>query len=117
MGWTEEEVNSTLKNRITPFRVQGLGDPAGLLNRTYVLQLAEIYENHAVEVGFQFSSSKTFSWKQHMRGNGFSVLHKYGYHFGEDPAALFEYDFIDKLAWGLRPATDAIVGPAIRFEK
>jgi hypothetical protein len=29
---------------------------------------------------------------------------------------LFEYDFLDKLAWVLSPTTDAIVRPAIRIE-
>ena len=33
MGWTKEEVESTLMNRVTAFRVQDLEDPAGTLNR------------------------------------------------------------------------------------
>lgn len=113
MGWTAEEVRLDLKNRITPFRVQGLEDPAGFLNRPYILQLAEAYENYAVDVGFQFSSSKDLSWKRGMQGKGFRILNRYGYQFR--PAALFEYDFIDKLAWVLRPTTDAILEPAIRY--
>lgn len=116
MGWTDKEVESNLKNRITPFRVQDLGDPAGVLTRSYVLQLAEAYENYAVEIGYQFSSTKDFSWKQALRAKGLSVLKNYGYRFGRgDPEALFEYEFLDKLAWVLRPDTDAMVGPAIRF--
>ncbi len=115
MGWTEEEVGSNLKNHVTHFRVQGLEDPAGILGLSYILQLAEAYENYAVEIGYQFSSSKTSKWKQDMQAIGFPVLKKYGYYFGKDPEVLFEYDFIDKLAWVLRPTTDSIVEPAIRF--
>jgi hypothetical protein len=116
MGWTEKEVADNLKNRITPFRVQGLGDPTATLTRSYILQLAEAYENYAVEIGYQFSSTKDFSWKQALRAKGLSVLKNYGYRFGRgDPEALFEYEFLDKLAWVLRPATDAMVGPAIRY--
>jgi hypothetical protein len=116
MGWTEKEVEENLKNRITPFRVQDLGDPTGTLSRSYILQLAEAYENYAVEIGYQFSSTKDFSWKQALRAKGLSVLKNYGYRFGRgDPEALFEYEFLDKLAWVLRPATDAMVGPAIRY--
>ena len=77
---------------------------------------AEAYENYAVEIGYQFSSAKDFSWKQALRAKGLSVLKNYGYRFGRgDPEALFEYEFLDKLAWVLRPATDAMVGPAIRY--
>lgn len=114
MGWTEDEVRLNLKNRVTPFRVQGLADPAGILPRAYILKLAEIYENYAVDVGYAFSSQQSLSWKKAMQGKGMSVLHRYGYYFGTDPAALYEYDFIEKLAWVLRRATDPIVEPAIR---
>jgi hypothetical protein len=113
MGWTEDEVRLNLKNRVTPFRVQGLEDPAGILPRAYILKLAEVYENYAVDVGYAFSSQKPLGWKKAMLGKGMPVLHRYGY-FGTDPAALYEYDFIEKLAWVLHSTTDPIVEPAIR---
>jgi hypothetical protein len=112
-GWTEEEVGSNLKHRVTPFRVQGLQDPAGFLTLTVILQLAEAYESYAVDLGFRFSSSKTLKWKSDMLATGFTVLAKYGYHFGDDPQGLFEYGFIDKLGWVLRTTTDPIVDQAI----
>jgi hypothetical protein len=114
MGWTEHEVQLNLKNHVTSYRVQGMEDPAGILPRAYILRIAEAYENYAVDVGYQFSSSKSLSWKAGMREKGFKVLREHGYHFGKDPAALFEYEFIDKLAWELRHTTNAIVEPAIR---
>lgn len=114
MGWTDHEVQLNLKNLVTPFRVQGMEDPAGILPRSYILRIAEAYENYAVDVGYQFSSSKSLSWKEGMRTKGFAVLREHGYYFGGDPAALFEYPFIEKLAWELRHTTDAIVEPAIR---
>lgn len=116
MGWTTDEVESDLMNRVTDFRVHDLGDPAGTLSRTYILQLAEAYENYAVEVGYVYSSSKPQRWKTDMLQKGFPVLKKYGYYFGDNPEALFRYDFIEKLAWVLGPTTDTIVGPAIRFD-
>lgn len=115
MGWIEEEVELNLKNRVTTFRIQGLEDPAGYLKRSDIFKLAEGTENYGVDVGYLFSHAKPLAWKREMHGKGFSVLAKYGYHFGEDPEALFEFEFIDKLAWVLRPTTDSIVGPAIRF--
>ena len=115
MGWTEQEVESKLKNRVTAFRIQGLHDPAGFLKRSDIFKLAEGTENYGVDVGFLFSHPKSLDWKRNMRAKGLSVLQKYGYHFGEDPAALFEFEFIDKLAWVLSPTTNAIVEPAIRF--
>jgi hypothetical protein len=118
MGWTKEEVESTLMNRVTAFRVQDLGDPAGALNRTYILQLAEAYENYAVEVGYLYSSSKPQRWKTAILQKGFPLLKRFGYdfHFGDNAEALFQYEFLDKLAWVLTPTTNAIVEPAIRFE-
>jgi hypothetical protein len=115
MGWSEKEVESELKNRITPFRVQGMGDAAGSLSRSYILQLAEAYENYAVDVGFHFSSAKDISWKRALQVKGWSILKSYNYRFGGDPAAIFEYDFLNDFAWVLRPTTDAMVGPAIRY--
>jgi hypothetical protein len=115
MGWTEAEVQLNLKNHVTDFRVQGLGDPAGALDRASIFKLAEACENYAVDIGFQFSYSKTNKWKQDMRAKGFDVLNKYGYHWPTDTERLFEYDFIHDLAWVLHPTTDSIVEPAIRF--
>ena len=116
MGWTTDEVESTLMNWVTDFRVQDLGDPAGTLSHAYILQLAEAYENYAVEVGYVYSSSKSQRWKSNMLHKGFPVLKRLGYYFGDNPEVLFEYDFLDKLAWVLSPTTDAIVEPAIRIE-
>jgi hypothetical protein len=112
-GWSEEEVRLNLKNRITSYRVRGLEDPAGFLTKAYILQLAEAYENHAVDLGYQFSSSHTLKWKKDILAKGFAVLAKYGYYFGEDPQVLFEYDFIKKLAETLHPITNPIVEEAI----
>lgn len=142
--WSEEQVASNLKNRVTPFRVRGLEDPGSLLGYNFILQLAEAYENYAVDLGYQFSSSKTLKWRGDMLAKGLAVLAKRGYHFGEkqssapavkrvylgnviveeelDPAEsgpepkpryLFEYGFIDKLAWVLRPITNPIIEKAI----
>ncbi len=118
MGWTMEEVESTLLNRVTAFRVQDLGDPAGTLDRPYILKLAEAYENYAVEVGYTFSSSRLQSWKSAMLRKGFPLLKRYGYDFkfGDNAEALFQYELLDKLAWVLTPTTNAIIEPAIRFD-
>jgi hypothetical protein len=89
-------------------------DPAGILPRSYILKVAEAYENDAVDVGYQFSSSKSLSWKESRRTKDFAVLREHGYYFGGDPGALFEYPFIEKLAWELRHTTNSIVEPAIR---
>jgi hypothetical protein len=131
--WSKEEVGSNLKNHVTPFRVQGLEDPAGFLESGDILQLAEAYENYAIDLGYQFSSSKPLKWKGDLRAKGLAALAKRGYHFEEEqsraravkrvdlgnviveeeldpgesgpeprPRYLFEYNFIDKLAWVLR---------------
>lgn len=109
MGWTEEEVALNLMNHVTDLRVEGLEDPGGLLPYATILKLAEAQENYAVSVGYQFSSSKTLTWKKEIQGKGSKVLRRYGYYFGQDPEVLFEYDFIDRLAWVLRPTTDSIL--------
>jgi hypothetical protein len=114
MGWAEEEVVSKLLYRVTSFRVRDMADPAGFLPLSYILQLAEAYEEYGVAVGFQFSRSKTAEWKQRMRDRGFKILKDFRYHFPDNPEILFEYDFIDKLANVLRPTTDAILAPAWR---
>ena len=51
-----------------------------------------------------------------MLHKGFPVLKRLGYYFGDNPEVLFEYDFLDKLAWVLSPTTDPIVEPAIQIE-
>lgn len=114
MEWSEEEVNSNLKNHVTSFRVEGLEDPAGFLTRSYILRLAEAYENYAVDIGYQFSSAKTLEWKKNIRNKGLGILSREQYHFGDDPRVLFEYNFIDKLAWVLRSTTDPIIETALK---
>ena len=114
LSWPEELVQSDLKNRVTSFRVEGLGDPAGLLTRARILEIAEAYENYAVDIGYQFSSSKTPKWKNDVRDKGFTILAKQRYYFGEDPQVLFKYKFIDKLAYVLRHTTNPIVEKAIK---
>jgi hypothetical protein len=113
MGWTEVEVASNLMNHVTPFRIEGMEDPAGYLSLVYMLQLAEANENYAVGVGFYFSSNKSLRWKTEIRGKGFEVLHRRGYYYGDDPETLFTYDFINDLAYVLRPTTDPIVERAL----
>jgi hypothetical protein len=113
-GWSEAEVNSNLKNLVTPFRVQGLEDPGGILTIDYILKLAEIYENYAVDLGYRFSSAKTLKWKKDMLNKGLADLDRYGYYFAGKPENyLFEYNFIDKLAWVLRTTTNLIIDEAI----
>jgi hypothetical protein len=113
MRWSEEEVRLNLKNRINSDRVQGLEDPAGFLTASYILQLAEAYENQAVDLGYQFSSSRTVKWNNDMQTKGLAALAKYRYDFGGDPQVLFEYDFIEKLAKTLHPITNPIIEKAI----
>ena len=113
MGWTEVEVASDLLNHVTPFRIEGMEDPAGYLTLGYMLQLAEASENYAVGVGFYFSSNKSLRWKADIRAKGFEVLNRRGYYYADDPQILYEYDFINDLAFVLRPTTDAIVEPAL----
>jgi hypothetical protein len=94
-----------------------LEDPAGFLPRAYMLQLAEASENYAVEIGYQFGSSRSLKWKHDIRARGFALLDKYGYdanRFGQDPHIfLFEYPFVEKLAWAIHPITDPIIEGAI----
>jgi hypothetical protein len=111
MTWTEYELKTELMNRVTNFRLKGLADPAGLLKMGDMFRLAQSYENYSIGVGYYYSDSQSRQWKQAMRGLGAQILSQYGYHFGRDPQALFEYDFIEKLAWVLQPTTDAIIKP------
>jgi hypothetical protein len=118
MRWTEEEVQLNLKYRVTNFRVQHLHDPAGLLTRSQILQVAESCENYAVDVGFEYSARQSPDWKRAMLEKGLSILAKRNvtkYRRTTDPAVLFEFEFINDLAWVLRPTTDSIVEPALRI--
>jgi hypothetical protein len=108
MRWTEEDVALNAMYRVTAFRVEGLSDPAGYLSLPYILNLAEVYENYAVAVGYYWSSSQPLQWQESMRAEGFARLKKLGYYFGRNPDVLFECDFILKLAWALRGHTDRI---------
>jgi rRNA-processing protein FCF1 len=114
MGWSEQEMQRNLLNRVSNFRVQGLGDAKGVLKLPQMLQVAEAYENYAVQVGFVYSAAKSTNWKKSMRDIGFSRLKQFGYSFANENS-LFEYAFIDKLAFAIHHTTDAIVGPAITF--
>jgi hypothetical protein len=113
MRWTEGEVESILKGRVTPFRVEGMGDEGGNLKIGDMIQVGEAYEVYSVAVGYQYSSAKTIEWKNNMQGKGFNALARYRYHYPDDPAILFEYEFIDDVARVLRPTTNAIVEPAM----
>lgn len=115
MFWTKGEVASELMYRVTNFRVEGLADAGGVLTMGTVINLAEACENYAVAVGYFYGSDQSWKWKKDMLGKGADVLSKYGYWFGDDPQALFEYDFIEKLGSVLRPSTDPIVDPHINF--
>jgi hypothetical protein len=117
MRWTEEEVQLNLKYRVTNFRVQDMHDPAGLLTRSQIFQVAESCENYAVDVGFEYSSRQSPDWMRAMLEKGLSILAQRGvtkYQRTTDPAVLFEFEFINDLAWVLRPTTDSIVEPALR---
>jgi hypothetical protein len=115
MVWTEDEVQLNLLHRVTDYRVKGMGDAAGKLKLPNILRLAEETENYAVYVGYHFSYAKSNEWKEKMRAKGLAVLVKYNYAIPKDPRLFFEYEFIDKLAHMLRPATNEILEPHIKF--
>src|SRR5690348_1632817 len=104
-------------NHVTDDRVRGLEDPGGLLTVGIIFRLATAQENYAVAVGYAFSSTQSLKWKSEIRARGMNVLRQCGWHFGSNPAALFEYDFIDKLAFELRDTTNAILGHAVSFHE
>ncbi len=115
LGWTEEEVALNAMNRVTDFRVHGLGDAAGNLRLDHMLKIAEAYENYAVGVGYYFARSRAMSWQEDMRVLGFNRLKRLGYtNLLRTTDDMFEYRFLATYAWAWRDATDAIVGPAIR---
>ncbi|QDU25644.1 hypothetical protein ETAA8_07140 [Anatilimnocola aggregata] len=114
MGLTQDDVDAEMKNRVSNFRVRGMGDAAGQLSLTHMLQLAEGCENYAVDVGFFYGSTRPYEWVFQLREEGFTTLSKQGWTFKEE-WELWEYDFINKFAYVIRHKTDAIVGPAIKF--
>jgi hypothetical protein len=114
MAMTQDEVDMELKNRITYARVRGLGDPAGHLKLTHILQLAEACENYGVDLGYYWGSIQPDQWRNNLRREGMTLLGKQNYSF--DERELFEYRFINTLAYVLRHRTDAIIRPAIRFK-
>jgi len=115
MRWTEAELDANSKNRMTSFRLKGMGDAAGLLKLGDMFKLAESVENYAVDIGYAYAGTQKPVWKDQLRDKGFKFLRDTRYHFGDDPEALFEFEFIDKLAWAIHDSTDAIIGPAIKF--
>jgi hypothetical protein len=114
MSWSADDVRLNLLNRVTEFRVKGMEDPGGILTTSYIFQLAQACENYAVNVGFAFSAAKSSGWKKNLMSEGFKKLGNYGYHW-KDQDALFEYDFIDKLAFVIRDITNPMVERAIVF--
>lgn len=115
MGWTEEEVQANLKYRVRVEDLQGMHDPGGILTRGDMFRLAEACDNYAVDFGFYSSTERSNDWKKDMRDKGFKIMMDsgYGYFFRKDPDVLFEFEFLDKLAWALKRTTDTMV--TIRF--
>jgi len=116
MGWTNEEVQLNLKYHVRVENLQAMHDPGGILTRSDMFQLAEACDNYGVDVGFDYSSHRPNDWKLSMVKKGFAMLLERGvtkYQRTEDPAVLFELEFIDNLAWVLRPTADTLV--TIRF--
>ena len=116
MRWTEAELDANSKNRMTSTRLQGMGDAAGKLKIGHMFKLAEAVENYAVDIGYAYAGTRDPAWKNELRDNGLAYLRNARYHFGDDPEALFEFEFIDRLAWAIHKSTDAIIGPAIKFD-
>jgi predicted nucleic acid-binding protein len=112
-GWSQDDVGMELKNRVNHGRVRGLGDAAGTLKMGDILRVAESYENYAVDVGFQYTFTQSQKWIDDMKLHGWFTLRQRGYPYGEDD--FVDYTAIDRLAWAIGPKTNAIVGPAIRF--
>jgi hypothetical protein len=116
MGWEDEEVQLQLKNRVRVEDLQAMHDPAGILTRSQMFQLADAHDSYAVDVGFEYSSQRPNDWKLSMLKKGFAVLSERGvtkWQRSEDPGVLFEYEFINDLAWALRSTADTLV--VIRF--
>ena len=116
MRWSAEDVRLNLKNRVTEFRIKNLGDAKGTLKHSQIFKVAEAYENYAVDLGFEYTFSQTVGWNNDLLAKGLATLEQRGYRFHGDPEVVFfEFEFIKKLAWMIQPDTDAIVGPAIKF--
>lgn len=116
MGWTDEEVQLKLKYHVRVENLQSMHDPGGILTRAQMFQLAQACDNYAVDYGFYYSSQRPNSWKLSMLKKGFSLLSDRGvtrYRRTEDLSVLFELQFIEDLAWVLKPMTDTLV--TIRF--
>jgi hypothetical protein len=115
MGWTDEEVQLNLKYHVSVESLRAFHDPGGILTRADMFNLAEACENYAVDFGFYSSTERSLAWKKEMRDKGFQIMMNfgYGYFFRQDPEVLFEFKFLDKLAWALKPTTDLMV--TIRF--
>jgi hypothetical protein len=109
MEWTEDDVRLNLLNHVTAFRLEGMQDAGGLVPYSTMWKIAESQENYAVKVAYYFSISKSLKWKNEIRNKGCKLLREYRYYFGDRKETLFEYDFIEKLAWVLRPTTDAMI--------
>jgi len=116
MRWNESEVESNLMNQASAVGLEHMHDPAGYLKRSHMFQLAQTHQDFAVEVGYKYSSQRAPEWKDEVQDKGFALLVKQSYHFGDQNETLFEFPFLDKLAYVLRPTTDLIVGPAIKFK-
>ena len=113
--WTEEEVALNLFNRVTEFRIQGLGDPGGYLNQTFIFNLAQYKENYAVVVGYNYAGSKSSDWKWKLYNEGVDTLKQQGYFFATDQEY---YDrFIDSLAYVLRGTIDPIADYSISVSR
>jgi len=112
-GWSQGDVGLELKNRVTHYRVRGLGDAAGTLKLGDILRVAEAYENYAVDVGYQYTFTQSEKWINDTKTYGWFTLRQRGYSYGEDD--FLDYTAIDRLAWAIGPKTNAIVGPAIKF--
>ena len=116
MRWSAEDVRLNLKNRVTELRIKNLGDAKGTLKHSQIFKVAEAYENYAVDLGFEYTFSQTVGWNNDLLAKGLATLEQRGYRFHGDPEVVFfEFEFIKKLAWMIQPDTDAIVGPAIKF--
>lgn len=114
MGLSQDDVDLDLKNLVTHGRVRGLGDAAGTLKLTYILQLAELSENYAVDIGYYWASIQTDAWRQKMIAEGWALLDKQNYNYPNEYERK-QLRFINTLAYILRHKTDAIIGPAIKF--
>lgn len=113
LGWSDERVVSNLFNKMTPYRVQDMMDPGGLLPRSLILKLAEASENMGVLAGYNYARGRSPQWREGLRIFAASMLERQGWRFtsSTDP-----YYFVDKYAWVLRFQTNPIAEGLMRFE-